>query len=222
LLTRLVSQIGWDELLKTRSFVFVMEEEYRMQKAQGDIQQAVASTNGHVPDDMTSEGDAGEVVIHEDGTVVPASMDDQASTRGIISPSTESVGHSPIPTIKISTDDDDDEEEEEEDVKGKRKADESGDADDEADELDGDEEQEAKKEVDAPAPINGQQVKDMDTLEKPVQAAGEGEQNINESSPPPAQEPFSFSNKRLCERWLDNLFMVLYEVRRFPSPRVLP
>ncbi|KIK04834.1 hypothetical protein K443DRAFT_675610 [Laccaria amethystina LaAM-08-1] len=211
LLTRLVSQIGWDELLKTRSFVFVMEEEYRMQKAQGDIQQAVASTNGHVPDDMTSEGDAGEVVIHEDGTVVPASMDDQASTRGIISPSTESVGHSPIPTIKISTDDDDDEEEEEEDVKGKRKADESGDADDEADELDGDEEQEAKKEVDAPAPINGQQVKDMDTLEKPVQAAGEGEQNINESSPPPAQEPFSFSNKRLCERWLDNLFMVLYE-----------
>ena len=29
----------------------------------------------------------------------------------------------------------------------------------------------------------------------------------------PSQEPFSFSNKRLCERWLDNLFMVLYEVR---------
>jgi Chs5-Arf1p-binding protein BUD7/BCH1 len=27
------------------------------------------------------------------------------------------------------------------------------------------------------------------------------------------QESLSFSNKRLCERWLDNLFMVLYEVR---------
>ncbi len=33
LLARLVSQIGWDELLKTRSAVFVMEEEYRAQKA---------------------------------------------------------------------------------------------------------------------------------------------------------------------------------------------
>lgn len=191
-----------------------------MQKAQGDIQQAVAATNGHIPDDM-SEGDAGKVIIHEDGTIVRASMDDQASTRAIISPpSTESVEHSPIPTIKISTDGDDDEEEEG-DAKGKRKADESGDADDETDESDGVEEQEAKKEVDVLTPINGQQVKDMDTLEKPVQAAGEGEQNINESSPPPAQEPFSFSNKRLCERWLDNLFMVLYEVSRFPGQRDL-
>ena len=134
------------------------------------------------------------------------------------------VEHSPIPTIKISTDGDDDSDdgEEEGDAKGKGKADELEDADDEADEPDGGEVQEAKKEVDAPALVNGQQVKDMDTLEKLVQAAGEGEQNINESSPPPAQEPFSFSNKRLCERWLDNLFMVLYAVSRFPGPRVLP
>src|ERR1700710_3000308 len=40
-LTRLVSDIGWDELLKTRSAVFVMEEEYRMQKVQADIQKVV-------------------------------------------------------------------------------------------------------------------------------------------------------------------------------------
>lgn len=33
LLTKLVAKIGWDELLKCRSSVFVMEEEYRMQKA---------------------------------------------------------------------------------------------------------------------------------------------------------------------------------------------
>lgn len=49
-----------------------------------------------------------------------------------------------------------------------------------------------------------------DTLEKPVQAA-ENSQDA-EGGPAAAQEPFSFSNKRLCERWLDNLFMVLYEV----------
>ncbi|KAM6492619.1 hypothetical protein JOM56_012343 [Amanita muscaria] len=39
-LTRLVSQIGWDELLKMRSNVFVMEEEYRTQKAQPRCVQA--------------------------------------------------------------------------------------------------------------------------------------------------------------------------------------
>ena len=38
------------------------------------------------------------------------------------------------------------------------------------------------------------------------------EQAINEVSLAAAQEPFSFSTKRLCEGWLDNLFMVLYEV----------
>lgn len=49
----------------------------------------------------------------------------------------------------------------------------------------------------------------VDSLEKPVQAA---ENQEGESGQPQSQEPFSFSNKRLCERWLDNLFMVLYEV----------
>ena len=51
-------------------------------------------------------------------------------------------------------------------------------------------------------------------LEKPVQARAANEEgNGNEDAGPnPAQEGFSFSNKRLCERWLDNLFMVLYEV----------
>ena len=34
LLTRLATKVGWDELLRFRSAVFVMEEEYRMQKAQ--------------------------------------------------------------------------------------------------------------------------------------------------------------------------------------------
>ena len=80
LLTRLVAKIGWDELLKTRSAVFVMEEEYRMQKAQGDVQpQSAVPTK----------------VIHEDGTVSSpkhgASLqgkaaDDDASTRGMVSP----------------------------------------------------------------------------------------------------------------------------------------
>lgn len=39
LLTQLVSKIGWDELLKTRSVVFVMEEEYRLHKTTASMDQ---------------------------------------------------------------------------------------------------------------------------------------------------------------------------------------
>lgn len=45
LLTRLASKIGWDDLLKCRSQVFVMEEEYRMQKAKEDTQKSSTSVN---------------------------------------------------------------------------------------------------------------------------------------------------------------------------------
>lgn len=45
LLTRLASKIGWDDLLKCRSYVFVMEEEYRMQKAKEDTQKSSTSVN---------------------------------------------------------------------------------------------------------------------------------------------------------------------------------
>ncbi|KAF7338736.1 hypothetical protein MSAN_02195900 [Mycena sanguinolenta] len=179
LLTRLVAQIGWDELLKTRSSVFVMEEEYRMQKAQGDI-------SGHV----RSESEGLESTLAEGD-------EDNASTRGMVSPnvsatSPDSVGGSEvngngkanasengIPTIRIST------------------------------ESDRDKESEVPKTAATAA----------DTLERPVQAATEEEADVTgedakkakEPSSPLPQEPFSFSNKRLCERWLDNLFMVLYE-----------
>jgi len=56
-------------------------------------------------------------------------------------------------------------------------------------------------------------------LEKPLQAANE-DKNDNQSIHNDDQTKdastkkdysFSFNNKRLCERWLDNLFMVLYE-----------
>jgi len=42
LLALLVSKIGWDELLKTRSVVFVMEEEYRLHKTTASV-----DLNGH-------------------------------------------------------------------------------------------------------------------------------------------------------------------------------
>lgn len=65
-----------------------------------------------------------------------------------------------------------------------------------------------------------------DALEKPTAAAAHADDdgadgNNGTRSPRPEkmmqQDGFSFSNKRLCERWLDNLFMVLYEVSRRES-----
>jgi hypothetical protein len=125
LITLLVSKIGWDELLKTRSAVFVMEEEYR---------------------------------LHKDAT-------DDASTTAIRSPaepSTQPNTPSDIPTIRISS------------------------------------------ESDRVRP-NG---KHEPVLEKPELAQA----NENPGSPMPmtanGEEVVSaFSNKRLCERWLDNLFL---------------
>ena len=47
LLSRLVTKVGWDDLLRYRSQVFVMEEEYRTQKnptTNGDLKKSAAST----------------------------------------------------------------------------------------------------------------------------------------------------------------------------------
>lgn len=208
LLTRLVSQIGWDELLKTRSSVFVMEEEYRMQKAHADSQI-------HSP----------SKIIHEDGTVTSpkrgaslqgqAAADDDASTRGMVSPSASTPDHAGqaekpegepeseadtatlastngLPTIRIST----------ESAREQKAA--------AAAAANGHEEASANE-----AKENGVKERVGDALKKPVQAAENPE---GEGGQAPSQEPFSFSNKRLCERWLDNLFMVLYEVRVAATP----
>lgn len=169
-----------------------------MQKAQGDINQVVATTNGA----DNEEADAGRAIIYEDGTVAPRGRDpgaesatgpgedDNASTRGMVSPTTKAestfdingLSLDPIiPTIRVSTESDRDREED----------------------------------ISTAPPVNGDVKQNgvADTLEKPIQAAAsEGEQPGGDPPPAAAQEPFSFSNKRLCERWLDNLFMVLYEV----------
>ncbi|KAN0085746.1 ChAPs (Chs5p-Arf1p-binding proteins) domain containing protein [Tylopilus felleus] len=190
LLTRLVSDIGWDELLKTRSAVFVMEEEYRMQKSHGDLHSATASGFGLQGDD---------VVIHEDGTVgrspglsARSGADDDASTRGVHSPQDSGLSEGQfgmsgsIPIIKVSTESDIERElaaaangETVGDATGKENGHEDG--------------------VTSP------------TLERPVVAAAAATDQETVETPRTPQDAFSFTNKRLCERWLDNLFMVLYE-----------
>ncbi|ORY87518.1 Chs5p-Arf1p-binding proteins-domain-containing protein [Leucosporidium creatinivorum] len=200
LLAKLVSQIGWDELLKCRSQVFVMEEEYRMQKAADPAPDSPAGPsrtnglNGAGDDEEEKEG-FGPLAIEED------EADDDASTRALHSEtpanaaaptSSDNLPTPPspsIPTIKVSTESDGEREREaiaafEDSAEGKASA--SG------GEVPG---------VEKPQTVHG------DPEEAPTTAAT----GAPETSATGVNAPGSFSNKRLCERWLDNLFMVLYE-----------
>lgn len=177
LLTRLVSQIGWDELLKTRSAVFVMEEEYRMQKAHVDI---AAATREEVvaDDDASTKGVRAPPSVSQENS--PTSSVGQSLTETIVGDA-----ESTIPTIRIST-----ESAREASMKVEKAA--------------------------AAAKTNGLECDPVvKGLQQPAQAAASDSDESKDATPiggPGAQESFSFSNKRLCERWLDNLFMVLYEV----------
>ncbi|GMK57342.1 hypothetical protein CspeluHIS016_0401760 [Cutaneotrichosporon spelunceum] len=121
LLTLLVSKIGWDELLKTRSLVFVMEEEYRAHRTGASVDVRAEKENGHA--------------------------DEDASIRGLTS-------------LRASED----------------------------------------------ANADGEGEGDGDRIEKPPAAQADEESLTVES-----YEGSAFANKRLCDRWLDNLFLVLYE-----------
>lgn len=65
LLTKIAASIGWDQLLKIRSEVFVMEEEYRVErqhstakpKANSVAEQQDAKTNGNADEQENNEGD---------------------------------------------------------------------------------------------------------------------------------------------------------------------
>jgi hypothetical protein len=192
LLAKLVSEIGWDELLKCRSLVFVMEEEYRLQKAGGTSSNPTVipevqgesrngrngTTKGKEVGEDEPEG-FGPLAIDETDSEAE-SADEDASTRGVrvTPPPLQSSAEAPespaIPTIKVSTESD-----------GER----------ERKELDAFEQ--------AGESTSSTMAGEAPGLVKPLNVEAKEEKEEKGSS---------FTNKRLCERWLDNLFMVLYEV----------
>ncbi|KAH0536593.1 hypothetical protein FGG08_006551 [Glutinoglossum americanum] len=129
LLTEITAKIGWDQLLKYRSNVFVMEEEYRSEKATtGGSQNASTVALRGTPNPSINENGTGDESERE--------ADGKGSPEQSTTPSTTTIG----------------------------------------------------------SDLNG------DSIEKPEHTvASEGVKSGAED------------NKRLCERWLDNLFMVLYE-----------
>jgi tetratricopeptide (TPR) repeat protein len=136
LLTEITKKIGWDQLLKIRSQVFVMEEEYRNERQPGPAGRSASTT-----------------AIRTE-TPQPNGHSEPKSTTP---PTSSSNGESSEPSAASSH-------------------------------LDPD-------------------------VSKPTSSVTV---RSDTATPPPPTDPnhqqyVQFQHKRLCERWLDNLFMVLYE-----------
>ncbi|RKF76419.1 Uncharacterized protein C31F10.16 [Golovinomyces cichoracearum] len=138
ILTDMTAKIGWDQLLKIRSNVFVMEEEYRNERQ---------PSTSHAPPRQRNP-----------------------STDGLRG----SLDH----------------------VNGENKPDE-------------------KNTSEKSEPVHSKDTNnknDDDAVEKPLHTITPEEvKSGNEDADSTEEQLSRFNNKRLCERWLDSLFMVLYE-----------
>lgn len=153
ILTEITSQIGWDQLLKCRSGVFVMEEEYRHEKSASVV--GVRGSMGDEEGESDAEGEEGE----KEKAVVNGDAKEEVKENGEKTP-------------------------EEGEVKAA---------------VDG-ETKETPEIIEKP---------ELTVLPEEAKASHEDSATLDSAKSTPAEK--SFLNKRLCERWLDNLFMVLYE-----------
>ncbi|KAI9896907.1 hypothetical protein N3K66_007929 [Trichothecium roseum] len=131
ILTEMTSKIGWDQLLKIRSNVFVMEDEYRTEKTEATAKRNPSIDGLRGTPDTTANGDDESDEEHDhDETVVKT----EAATNG-----------------------------------------------------------------------------DADDVEKPSNTIDPGEVKADTENASNDEHLSKLNTKRLCERWLDSLFMVLYE-----------
>lgn len=165
ILTEMSKRIGWDQLLKIRSQVFVMEEEYRSER------QPPAPTR-----DVRSSSNASTTALA--ATDSPAAHDaTRTLSEGAASPTTAQSDHAV-------------------DDAGINPAD--------------------RSDVDSPAISRPSQSVTADP--SPTSPTQSLDERLDPPAPPPKNPLDSnddsyaqLRHKRLCERWLDNLFMVLYE-----------
>lgn len=251
LLGRLVSAIGWDELLRFRSHVFVMEEEYRAQKAAAtpaeDAAEDDASIRGVAPadspaiasstppqpatakdPDSEAHDSAAQSEDEMDSSDLQPAASAQKSQLGINAAANASSQS--IPTIKISTESDHEREKQElEDYMktmnlasgGEQKQDTTHESiqveppplEKPAQASAGHERSESTSTA-LPGDLSAASHNGTDANGKPA-AIVNGEHDASIAMAEARQKEkntgFSFRDKRLCERWLDNLFMVLYE-----------
>lgn len=152
LLTEITKRIGWDQLLKIRSQVFVMEEEYRNERQTSTVNIPTGGKNAST-----------------------------TAIRGADSPQPQPNGHNDVSEMSPSTSS----------ANG--------------------EPQSASSALDPGLSKPSHTVTVTSTAETPDpdQPPGPPQQ---QPPPDPSHSAYTqFQHKRLCERWLDNLFLVLYE-----------
>ncbi|KAG0039882.1 hypothetical protein BGZ82_006287 [Podila clonocystis] len=213
LLTRLVSKIGWDELLRCRSLVFVMEEEYRMQKeAEESVRKGSKARSTHHDEERHIEVPAREQLLSPNGTPIPIIKISTESEREREMEEAEQEARAKVEAATAALDLEKTEEGDQslEDIKlddlSLNSDKEDSDKDDEKDDENKNDE---KNETEVEPESNETEEPKGKSIEKPrIAAASEDDEEKEEEE---VELSFSFSNKRLCDRWLDNLFMVLYE-----------
>jgi hypothetical protein len=212
LLAKLVSLVGWDELLKCRSQVFVMEEEYRAHRAaDGPSESPLVPNGGTESASGTDETEGpGPLALATDDeasekapSVKEAEEEEENQSEAVPSIPTIAVNGqtedgqqidgddssaAEIPTIKVSTESD-----------GER----------EREELKRFEESEAGRKA---REVVGKPNQARQASEEDGEAGSNAAADAVATSEGKSSSSPTIQNKRLCERWLDNLFMVLYEV----------
>jgi hypothetical protein len=159
LLTEVAASVGWDQLLRTRSQVFVMEEEYRSERQHMATPKVPSSRNastvalsGTPNGEKEATNDASKTA-ENDSEDAEGSEDNDDSTKGGSSQDPQPNG----------------------------------------------------------VPENSMVAADK-CMEKPLPTIASEEVKSGSDEPDPSHSNYThFQHKRLCERWLDNLFMVLYE-----------
>ncbi|MCJ1350602.1 MAG: hypothetical protein MMC33_000583 [Icmadophila ericetorum] len=159
LLTDVTAKIGWDQLLRIRSQVFVMEEEYRSERSQPSTGRVTARTN--------------------------------PSTTALRVPTPDVNGRGP----------------------NGESANEDGDGDDVSSVTDGSKAGEDSARNGSVFVDDGSTLApEGNSIERPEHTVASEEVKSGSEDPDPTHSNYThFQHKRLCERWLDNLFMVLYE-----------
>lgn len=157
LLTDITTKIGWDQLLRIRSQVFVMEEEYRSERSQP----GTGKTTGR----FTHTGQT-------------------PSTTALRAPSPHINGRdSTSTTVDDEIENDADKSLRDIGVKPESSPD-----------------------------ISSEKAITADSLEAPKSTVGSAEAKAGSEDGATNHADYThFNHKRLCERWLDNLFMILYE-----------
>ncbi|CAI2162056.1 16777_t:CDS:10 [Funneliformis geosporum] len=215
LLTSLVAKIGWDELLKCRSSVFVMEEEYRMQKA-AEEERKNQNTVIDLPPPPQEQKNKTDVVTN----VNTDDVNDSTQSVPAITISEDSNGDGSEDTKEkkvenaheVNSETTNDREVKDDDINEKENSnlnavEERSLESENMEEVNLDDEKSNPNNKSRTAPVI--EFKGPE-LEKPLQAANE-EKNDNQSIHDEQSKDvsakkdysFSFNNKRLCERFVD-------------------